>query len=215
MCVCCALQGPDSGIYAMGNHHMLVDANYPMYVTKSNVINIALDGLFHLTGPDPGWRNEADCGFQQFTQPDGSILPLNCAGGKHAMIMDTDGTLTGIVGSVNGQYAGARSFPYDQGIPISQGPCVFDNVWQAYQCQTNSSVFTGNPLLKPNPMPPTGIFGDPQLFVLESRDADTEDRNFGPVMFNVSGVVDLVVAEMDQGWCFAYTCQKRLSNFWT
>jgi hypothetical protein len=54
-----------------------------------------------------------------------------------------------------------------------------------------------------------------QLFVLESRDSDTEDRNFGPVFFNVSGVVDLVVAEMDQGWCFAYTCQKRLSNFWT
>jgi len=56
-----------------------------------------------------------------------------------------------------------------------------------------------------------------QLFVLESRDADTEDRNFGPVHFGLANgsSVDLVVVAMDQGWCFAYTCQERLSSFWT
>lgn len=42
-----------------------------------------------------------------------------------------------------------------------------------------------------------------------------QDRNFGPVAFNVSGSVDLVIPFMDHGWCFAYTCQKRLSNFHT
>jgi hypothetical protein len=31
-------------------------------------------GLFLLTGPDPGWRNEADCGFQTYTRPDGSVI---------------------------------------------------------------------------------------------------------------------------------------------
>ena len=35
------------------------------------------------------------------------------------------------------------------------------------------------------------------MFVLESRDPDTEDRNFGPVFFNVSGSVDMVVPAMD------------------
>jgi hypothetical protein len=54
-----------------------------------------------------------------------------------------------------------------------------------------------------------------QHFVLESRDGDSEDRNFSPVFFNVSGSVDVAVAAMDHGWCFAYTCQKRLSTFWT
>jgi len=56
-----------------------------------------------------------------------------------------------------------------------------------------------------------------QLFVLESRDSDTESRNFGPVHFGLANgtSVDLVVAAMDQGWCFAYTCQERLSTFWT
>eukprot|EP00983_Pelagomonas_calceolata_P109948 1159614-Pelagomonas_calceolata.AAC.7 len=56
-----------------------------------------------------------------------------------------------------------------------------------------------------------------QLFVLESRDADTESRNFGPVHFGLANgsSVDLVVVARDQGWCFAYTCQERLSSFWT
>jgi hypothetical protein len=56
-----------------------------------------------------------------------------------------------------------------------------------------------------------------QLFVYESRDSDKETRNFGPVLFGVAGgaSVDAVVAAMDQGWCFAYTCQLRLSSFWT
>ena len=47
------------------------------------------------------------------------------------------------------------------------------------------------------------------------RDDDSEDRNFSPVFLSTGGgVVDLVVTAMDQGWCFAYTCQKRLSTFW-
>ncbi len=55
----------------------------------------------------------------------------------------------------------------------------------------------------------------PQHFVLESRDPDSEDRNFSPVFFNVSGSIEVAVPAMDHGWCFAYTCQKRLSTFWT
>jgi hypothetical protein len=30
-----------------------------------------------------------------------------------------------------------------------------------------------------------------------------------------AGVVDLLVPCMDHGWCSGYTCQKRLSTFWT
>lgn len=42
------------------------------------------EGLFYLYTPDPDWRNEADCGTAQYTRADGSTLPLNCAGPKHA-----------------------------------------------------------------------------------------------------------------------------------
>jgi len=27
--------------------------------------------------------------------------------------------------------------------------------------------------------------------------------------------IDLVITPFDHGWCFAYTCAKRISNFWT
>lgn len=42
------------------------------------------EGLFHMYSPDPDWRNEADCGMAEYKRPDGSTLPLNCAGPKHA-----------------------------------------------------------------------------------------------------------------------------------
>jgi hypothetical protein len=98
-----------------------------------------------------------------------------------------------------------------------QGPCTYVPAVGGYACRPNATGYQlpnrTNVLV--NPVPAGGLFGNKHLFVLESRDADTEDRNFGPVIFNVSGQVDLVVAAMDQGWCFAYTCQKRLSTFWT
>jgi len=59
-----------------------------------------------------------------------------------------------------------------------------------------------------------GVWGDPQLLVIESRDKDTEDRNFGPVLLESGGAVDLLTPCMDHGWCFGYTCQKRLSTYW-
>lgn len=52
------------GSYAIGNHELAPDASHPMYLNASNVVDVASDGLFRMTGPDPGWRNEADCGFQ-------------------------------------------------------------------------------------------------------------------------------------------------------
>ena len=47
------------------------------------------------------------------------------------------------------------------------------------------------------------------------RDGDTETRNFSPVFFNVSGSVDVAVPGFDHGWCFSYSCLKRVSNFFT
>lgn len=46
-----------------------------------------------------------------------------------------------------------------------------------------------------------GILGDPQMFVLESRDDDRETGVFDPIIFSLpgSGQVDLVTNAMDQG----------------
>lgn len=79
----------------------------------------------------------------------------------------TSGSFPGLSSSTLG-----RSYPWDQGIALPAGPCSYDTVWNGYKCTSNSSSFVTPPmnlLLKPNPIPPAGIFGDPQLFVLESR----------------------------------------------
>ncbi|KAG1667228.1 hypothetical protein FOA52_009793 [Chlamydomonas sp. UWO 241] len=210
-----------AGVYALANHVKQADVFHPHHFWGTTLVNVAQNGLLYLQDSDPAWRNEADCGEATFTQPSGGTLLLNCAGPRHALFRDMDGSMLstgGVAAAIAGFASVARSYPFDQGTPLPHGPCLHSPTWNAYRCEANSTSFITPPMdatLKPNPIPAAGIFGDPHMFVLESRDGDTETRNFGPVAFNVSGAVDLVVAQMDHGWCFAYTCQKRLSNFHT
>ncbi|EFJ47178.1 hypothetical protein VOLCADRAFT_92358 [Volvox carteri f. nagariensis] len=214
--------GSQSGTYALANQPKAPEAFYPHYFSKINVQNVSTgvnQGMFYHTPPDPDWRNEADCGEAVYTRPDGSQIKLNCAGPAHAYWRDLDGSLTGTVSTTAGIFTSKRVFPMDQGSPVLPGACTYSEYQDSYQCVVNSTSYIAEAGLdlryKPDPVPADGIWGDPQMLVLESRDKDTEDRNFGPVFFNVSGSIDLVTAAMDHGWCFAYTCQKRLSTFWT
>jgi hypothetical protein len=137
-------------------------------------------GLTKFYGPDPEWRNEADCDTinwsrdkQQLVDNDSvgsligtdpSVIELNCAGPKHVHFRDVDGTLTGEVGSVLGAYEDApRAFPFDLGTPLLPGACQRSTVWGAYQCLVNSSSFELAAALKPSPTPRGGMFGDPQV----------------------------------------------------
>ncbi|GIL91633.1 hypothetical protein Vretifemale_19242 [Volvox reticuliferus] len=214
--------GSQAGTYALANHPKAPEAFYPHYFSNINVRNIRIgvsQGMFYHTPPNPDWRNEADCGKAIYTRADGSQILLNCAGPAHAYWRDLDGSLTGTVGTTAGIFTQKRVFPTDQGSPVLPGACTYSQVQKSYQCTVNSSSYVVDPGLdpryKPNPVPADGIWGDPQMLVLESRDKDSENRNFGPVFFNVSGSIDVVTTAMDHGWCFEYTCQKRLSTFWT
>ncbi len=67
--------------------------------------------------------------FTPHAQPDGSLLNLNCAGPKHALFRDMDGTMAqSPVGTfIAGQFpAPGRTFPFDQGTPLPQGPCSYN-----------------------------------------------------------------------------------------
>ena len=154
-----------------------------------------------LTGPNPAWRNEADCGEAVFMGAGNKTVLLNCAGPAHVHFRDMDGSLfrgSSMPAAMSGVFgASGRSFPYDQATPVLPGPCTYSDAYSSYSCVANSSAFLLDSRLKPDPLPAKGIFGAPHHFVLESRDADTETRNFGPVAFNVSGSVDLVSAAMD------------------
>ncbi len=53
------------------------------------------------------------------------------------------------------------------------------------------------------------------FFVIESLDEDTETRRLSPVGLAANGYIDLINGPMDHGWCHGYTCQERISTFYT
>lgn len=89
-----------------------------------------------------------------------------------------DGTLTGQAGTILGYNAYTRSGRVDQGTSVADGPCTLDATLKAHRCVPghDEARYPRGP-----GRPVAGLFGDPQLFVLESRDSDNEDRNFSPV----------------------------------
>ena len=151
------------------------------------------------------WRVDGVCGRAVMTVSSSVALNLTCSGPGHAFFRDTDGSLfqefasTATPSIRTGQFGAAgRTFPYDQGTAAIPGPCVYSSPSTTYSCLANSNAFLLDPSLKPTVLPPKGIFGAPSHFVLESRDDDSATRNFGPVMFNVSGSVDVVLAAMSR-----------------
>jgi hypothetical protein len=55
-----------------------------------------------------------------------------------------------------------------------------------------------------------------RMLTIESLDADHEIRRISPVALSSSdGYTALFNGCQDHGWCFSYTCLKRLMTFWT
>lgn len=197
------------------------DAQYPQYFREMTTTNVSTGGLLHLAEPDPGWRVPADCGEATYPRPDGSVVDLNCDGLKHALYRDLDGTLLGALvaaettssqesasaaRAANSTIVGAWAQPrhvsgIDQGAPLEVGTCSHAPDHSGYVCGTpgaqgNVSLASGyaQPVA-----PAAGLFGAPELLVLESRDKDSEDRNFAPVELESNGVpahVSLCLARM-------------------
>jgi hypothetical protein len=74
-----------------------------------------------------------------------------------------------------------------------RGSCVFKQDWNAYKC--------------------SGL--DHLMLVMESLDPDTELRRLSPIALGASGHVNLINGPMDNGWCGGYTCQERVSTFYS
>ena len=79
---------------------------------------------------------------------------------------------------------------------IRNQSCVYHERWQAYECLDLNY----------------------EMLVIESMDEDTEIRRISPVAIEGhdrqgNGYVDLINGPQDHGWCFGYTCRKRLSTF--
>ena len=93
--------------------------------------------------------------------------------------------------------AANTKFP-NKGIVRSSAPnapslCTWQGHWGAYSCLNTTYKF----------------------FIIESLDADTETRRLSPIAISSQGYVDLVNGPQDHGWCHGYTCQERISTFYT
>lgn len=53
------------------------------------------------------------------------------------------------------------------------------------------------------------------FLVIETMDQDTETRRRSPVALAANGYIDLINGPMDHGCCFGYTCQERISTFYS
>eukprot|EP00775_Hariotina_reticulata_P007195 gene7195-7409_t len=238
-----ACEGSHPGAYAIGNHPLDPDAFHPMTFSSVKLPGSSRSqGLLLSTHPDPSWMNEGDCADKAWNltsnqkqdmfstkvydinNPPPDLLPINCAGPRHVLLRDSDGSLSGSGkpgSTILGGFTKERRIQpngIDQGSMVLPGPCQYQPDWGAYLCVPgvwDSGLDSG---WAPEPLPSKGLLADPQLFVLESRDDDRETRVFDPVIFSLpgSGQMDLVTNAMDQGCCFGYGfCQKRLNAFWT
>ena len=71
--------------------------------------------------------------------------------------------------------------------------CTWNDVWTAYECHDI----------------------DYNIMIIESLDIDTEIRRISPVALYTDTYVDLINGPQDHGWCKGYTCQERISTFYS
>ncbi|CAG9461071.1 unnamed protein product [Pedinophyceae sp. YPF-701] len=221
----------DINAYALAPHAKAPDAFHPHYLKNSAKVNVPLSGMLKMIEPDPGWRRPSDCDIATYRRKDGSTLPLNCDGLEHTYFKDIDGTFFGLIGTVNGAQLSGRRALEEQGTitpglglthtdPNFDLPTFLASDSAGGPCYHSAGLGGGGSLCasgfpQVTATQPRGKFGDLQLLVIHTLDVDSEDRNFSPVKVTTDGYTDLLVTKMDHGWCFGYTCQKRLSTFWT
>ena len=193
------------------------DISWPHYFSGISLSNVATSagGLVRLSTPSTGLRNPVRCGTLQYAASSGQILSINCAGLSRTLFYDVDGSLgraagltsgapVALLGEIlasRGQYGQYPLLPSKYSFTTFGGQEI-----QVLQGYTNEPAV----LLRQTP-----IATDPEYFVIESRDTDTETRNVSPVLLQdaASGTYDVLAAMCDFGWCFSYTCSKRLSTF--
>ncbi|CAH1788932.1 unnamed protein product [Owenia fusiformis] len=186
------------------------DAMHPITISNTERINVDDDSLVYIQRPSLDHIDPTNC------------VDMECDAKKKCLIRDVDGTF---LGSTSGTVIPRSEFAWDKEpergignyrIPkvaltdlqgsrlavedvfpskgiIRDSSCVYNPVWQAYECH--------------------GL--DHKMMVIESLDRDTELRRLSPVAIIGDRHIDLINGPEDHGWCFGYTCQKRISTFYS
>ncbi|XP_077870118.1 fibrocystin-L-like [Saccoglossus kowalevskii] len=185
------------------------DAMHPIFMKGAKFVDVLPTSKVFIHWPSLGFVNPADC------------VDMDCDGKKKAIIKDLDGGLLGTPGTVipksEYEWDGDRRHGVgDYRIPlplltnldgsrkniddvapkkgiIRNDECVYHDDWHAYECHDLDYI----------------------MMVIESMDEDTETRRVSPIGLVADGYIDLINGPMDQGWCLGYTCQERISTFYT
>jgi hypothetical protein len=185
------------------------DGQMPIVIKNTELFDVDEDSKVYLHRPNIEKINPSDC------------VDMDCDGLKKNLLTDSDGTFLGTAGATvisqseygwGGQDRGLGDYriPYQAladsngqalspsqiysypGIVRDQSQCSYKNSWQAYKCN--------------------GL--DYRMLVIESMDNDTESRRLSPIaILSDNRYLDLINGPQDHGWCFGYTCQKRISTF--
>lgn len=184
------------------------DGQHPIQISESHLFNVDNSSKVFLHRPNLGKINPSDC------------VDMDCDGLKKNLMNDIDGSFLGSPGTVfsqsefgwGSQQRGLGDFRIpmamlsdaqghlitpskvynEPGIVRDNSLCTRKDEWQAWECH--------------------GL--DYQMLIIESMDKDTEDRRLSPVaILSDNKYLDLINGPQDHGWCFGYTCQKRISTF--
>ena len=196
------------------------DANHPIYLDQISFIpEIASELKVFVQNPNLGSVNPSDC------------VDMDCDGFKKVLLKDLDGSFSEESGQrtiisraefewdgdprrglgdyriprtvltrPNGSRINVDSTYPSKGIvrgngflPESQHDCMFIEAWNMYHCSNLDHL----------------------MLVMESLDPDTEVRRLSPISLAANGFVDLINGPQDHGWCGGYTCQERISTFYS
>ncbi|XP_066271366.1 fibrocystin-L-like [Branchiostoma lanceolatum] len=186
------------------------DAIPPTQISLATLYEVEeLNKLFFVR-PSIGKIHPADC------------VDMECDGKKNAIFKDDDGSFLGSAGStvipqaeyewdgdprrglgdyripkmmltdLDGHRLDINQVAPKKGI-VRDDSCTYKSDWQAWECHNI----------------------DYEMMIIESMDGDTEMRRLSPVALHTGEYVDLENGPQDHGWCAGYTCQMRISTFWT
>ena len=205
------------------------DASHPLYSTNAEMVRVAHgESTVGLVKSDPGWIDQSDC------------IDMDCDGNRNTIVRDEDGTL--FVNATKGQKGAAVAradffnsenffgVPYNLPMNVPDQPWWYPNVPTVMRTTKKGAPVNVTDKWLSNgygiPRQGCSLYGytwqcpttpkSYRMLVLESMDADHEIRRISPVAFSSDdGYTQLANGAQDHGWCFSYTCLKRLMTFWT
>ena len=197
------------GDKAIQSHKVSGDAMHPVEIRDCHRSNVDQNSTFFIFRPLLSWVDPSDC------------VDLDCDGPKKVLIKMLDTSFLGLTSEIVSQSefewdGDMRRGLGDYRIPISMQTandgsrvnitmkypnkgiyrdedCHYKSEWQSHLCP--------------------GVNHD--MMIVESLDADTETRRISPVGLAADGFIDIINGPMDHGWCLGYTCQERISTFYT